>query len=116
MIVDQSETGKAADAIQAFTGFERALGDGDHFTERAAPRSDGWIRMQHGARDRRGQLDVRQVEWRIEHVEWAIAELVIRELSAFQRILFVHDDEAARHGHGANRVIHDAAAQHWLRW
>ena len=40
--------------------------------------------------------------WRIENIEGAIAQLVVGKLSALKRILFVHNDETARHRHGTD--------------
>ena len=103
---------EAAYAIELLAGFQIALGHADDFADRPANRCDCRIIVYDRASDGGSYLQVRQMEWRVEDIERAVADFVISQLGFLQRILFVNDDEGARVRRRAQRVVHQTSTQH----
>ncbi len=114
MILNQAVGTEAADAVQLLACLQGPFRHGDDFTRRPREGSYRGIGVNHCARDGRGQLNVRQVEGRVEHVERPVPELVVGKLGALVRILLVNDDESTGVRRGADGVVHNAAVQHGL--
>src|SRR5579871_415057 len=82
-IVDQAVVAEATNAIQQLAGLQIPLGDRNYFANRPANWSDGGVLVNDCAADGRADLDMRQMERRVEHVERTVPDLVIAELRFF---------------------------------
>ena len=105
-IVDQSVSAKAADPVEAFAGFQIALGNRNHFANGTRDGGDSRIVMDRRAPDSRSDLQMREMERRVENIEWAFTELVIRKLSFFQRRFFVNDNKCSSMRSCAEGIVH----------
>jgi hypothetical protein len=65
--------------------------------------------------NRRGDLDVWQMERSIENVEWAISHFDVPELNLFQGRILVHHDEGAGMRRSAQGVVDKACVEHLIR-
>ena len=84
-IVDQAVGAETADAVEPLARFQVALRDADDFADRSAEGGDSGIAIDDGAADGGSDLEVRQMEGRVEDVERTVAELVIGELGLLER-------------------------------
>src|SRR5689334_20937262 len=58
---------------------------------------------------------MRQMEWCVENVEGAVAQLVIRELRFLERSFFVNYNKSTGVRRSAKRIINQACLQHCIR-
>ena len=60
----------------------------------------------------RSDLDVRQMVWRVENIERAVAEFVVSELGLLQRRFLMDDNEGTGVRRRANGIVDEARADH----
>ena len=107
-IVNQSVSAESADTVETFAGFQIALGNSHHFTNRTCQ----WVQRSDRDESPPGRWstrsEVRQVERRIEDIERTIAELVVRQLGFLERRIFVNNDERTGVWSCAERIVNEA--------
>ena len=82
-VFNQPVGAEATDSVEALAGFQIALGNRYNLADRPANRSDRRILLKDRATDRRRDLNVRQMEWRVEDIERTVAELVVGQAESF---------------------------------
>src|SRR5258708_10230218 len=103
--MDKPVDAESANAVDRLAGLQIALGNGDPLTDRACHGRYRRVAMNDRSADGRSDLNMRQVKWRIKDVEWAIAELVIRQLDLFQRRVLMDNDKRTSVRSGAKCIV-----------
>lgn len=100
----------AAQAVNAFAGFQVDLGRGQHFDAGRAQRRQRGVLEQHSPRDGVGHLEMAQVVRRVKAVKRSVAQLVERQVMLLLWMVVGAQHEHARAGHGADDIVDDARA------